>query len=213
MSRGIEVRNGSQVFGTKGKAANECRRILREYQGRRVEGPDARFVLNLLLRYAKATKKIGTGLSHFEVRRVAGAHGRGASYCFFVCRQDGSAEDFSYDNCLTEPHPEQAVLYAMREAVADQLAECRVASGITDCPVVAHHDGVSFDELARRWAAEEGLALATIGVADAQGCTAKIMADTEMRTRWAEYHRRNATLLAMRRDEHERLGRAQSENA
>ena len=86
---------------------------------------EASVIQDLLLLHPNANEKIGTGLKYIEVSLSP----QKTHNCFFVVREDGSREDFSYKHCVSECSQERLIekrrLSAYREAVQDQIINFR----------------------------------------------------------------------------------------
>lgn len=104
MSRGRArpVTLGTETFPTQKSAVAKIRNVLYSYdRGERLVGDDYTLIRNLLDLHSDAEGKIGVGVSHIEVDR---SPNRIAAWnkklCFYVCRIDGTSEDFSFHHCL-----------------------------------------------------------------------------------------------------------------
>lgn len=90
---------GGINFAKKGDALAYMKAMLHRYDiGDRVNASDAEFLLAALNLHPEASAKIGSGVTHFNVRSADFG-----TKCFWVNRTDGSTEKFSYKNCASSP--------------------------------------------------------------------------------------------------------------
>jgi Protein of unknown function (DUF3223) len=110
---------------TKAEQQKRGSAILATYSiGAAVTGPDFDFLLSLLHRHPRAAEKIGCGVHAIRVRTVTTAR-FGPGRCFEVEHTDGKRMDFSYLKCINVRNWKTDVASAFREAITDQVYECR----------------------------------------------------------------------------------------
>ncbi|MBD2450931.1 DCL family protein [Nostoc sp. FACHB-152] len=103
---------------------DEYIRLLLDKSQRVLEGQELALVFDLLLLHPDANNKIGTGVKQIEVKP---SRQRTDYNCFWVVREDGTIDDFSYQKCkynldrLIVKRRESAY----REAVVNQTWEYR----------------------------------------------------------------------------------------
>jgi hypothetical protein len=193
---------GSETFGSEAAKAR-CREIRDRHIGEQIPpGPDRDFVAALLERHPGASEKTAKGVAGFSVVLEPAACGKRASHHFAVVCDDGSLNGFSFLKCLNGETPRSKGLAAMRNAIADQLAEARAAACGLDGEVHAHHAGRSFRELAAEWLAVEGLSFETLVLACAADGIGSVMADFRQCSSWQRFHREHAVLVPMDASEH-----------
>lgn len=96
MARGQPVAFGGLQFAKKGDALAYLKAMLNAYKpGDRVSDADAAVLRGALDRHPEAATKIGQGIDHFMVRSAD--YG---TQCFWVVRDDGTTERFSYSSCV-----------------------------------------------------------------------------------------------------------------
>lgn len=96
MAKAVQVKLGEYSFDTKTDALSKVRETLNRYSpGDRVSLNDEKLLRALVERHPEASSKIGQGVDHFMVRSAD--YG---TQCFWVVRNDGSTERFSYKACL-----------------------------------------------------------------------------------------------------------------
>jgi hypothetical protein len=87
---------GSLYFPKKGDAAAYLRAILHRYDiGDKVSATDQEVLRAALALHPEATAKIGCGITYFSVRSADFG-----TKCFWLNRQDGTTEKFSYKACI-----------------------------------------------------------------------------------------------------------------
>jgi len=120
MGRAIPVWIGHRRYAKKGDAEQACRDLIKKYPGgngpvgpmsrqgspQLVDDPaDIAFIHDLLKLHPTPQKVIGSGIKHFAVR--VNAEERNSNRCLWVWRTDGTADDFSWTECVknapTEP--------------------------------------------------------------------------------------------------------------
>jgi hypothetical protein len=92
---------GDTEFPTAAAAARYVSAILNRYQLlEQVSEQDATFLRALIDRHPDRDAKLrGCTITRFEVHPFTGG-----TRCFFLCRNDGSREHFSYKKCLPGKH-------------------------------------------------------------------------------------------------------------
>jgi len=113
MSPAIPVWIGDRRYSSKGNAEQACRDIIKKYPGRNepigpvsaqgqpqvVDDPDdVAFLHDLVKLHPTRDKVVGPGVQSFLVR--VNGNGQNDNRCFWVLRQDDSADDFSWPKCL-----------------------------------------------------------------------------------------------------------------
>jgi hypothetical protein len=195
---------GDRHFPTRTAAGDACRQVLYRHQpGQPIDAADAGFLTDLLRLHPEAAIKIGAGVSRFEVRANPLYGGVG----FWVVRVDGTATDFSFNQCLRPSDHRQRALHAMRVSIADQIIAWRdrhFAAGPVNCaltgvPVTApachvDHAEPTFLELAERFAATEG-GWASVEVSTSPEATiGPRLTRPDQQDRWQAHHDRVASL-------------------
>lgn len=97
----------TQSFRTQGDATAHFSGILRQYKpGDRVRQEHEPDLRALLKRHTEYAEKLGPGIAYFFVDqpgdREYKAKLRDPGQCFWVCRTDGTKDDFSIGNCITQ---------------------------------------------------------------------------------------------------------------
>ncbi|WP_328491259.1 DCL family protein [Streptomyces zaomyceticus] len=113
MSPAIPVWIGSRRYPRKLDAEDACRTVIAKYPGngegvgpmsaqghpQLVDDPeDIAFLQDLVKLHPEPDRVIGAGVKHFAVR--VNGDGWNGQRCFWVWREDGSADDFSWPECL-----------------------------------------------------------------------------------------------------------------
>lgn len=89
------VQIGELHFSRKGDATKFFQEMLYRYElGDRVSAQDSAILSDLLSGHPEASNKIGSGVESFSVRS-----GDFGTQCFWVNRNDGSTEKFSFRAC------------------------------------------------------------------------------------------------------------------
>lgn len=100
MARAKEVTIGGIYFTTEGKALTHYQAMLRRYvNGQTINEEDSGFLIDGLKRHPRAAEKIGCGVRRF-FKNPAPKPNYGKS-CFWIERNDGSTEKFSFQKCVT----------------------------------------------------------------------------------------------------------------
>lgn len=87
---------GGLDFPRKKDAEAHLKSMLGRYNvGDKVSLVDERFLRSAIRRHPEARKKIGCGISSFSVRSADFG-----TKCFWVNREDGATEKFSYYSCI-----------------------------------------------------------------------------------------------------------------
>jgi hypothetical protein len=96
-----EIKTAIRIFPKVGDASKFYSKMLNGYAlGARVSAADAIELEALLKLHSEYAKKVGVGISHFEVRKPPADAPPFSSRCFWIVRTDGTAEDFSIGHCL-----------------------------------------------------------------------------------------------------------------
>jgi len=92
----IPVSIGRRHFESKGDALEFFKNVLNGYSpGELVSKDHNQFLSDAIEKHPDAAEKIGSGISHFSV----GSADYGTQ-CFWVHRNDGSRDRFSYKSCV-----------------------------------------------------------------------------------------------------------------
>jgi hypothetical protein len=96
MGKAQPVEIAGHQFERKSDALAFMKVLLNRYRpGDTVSAADGSFLTEALKRHPEANAEIGAGVREFEVRSAD--YG---TQCFWILRTDGSAERFSYKNCV-----------------------------------------------------------------------------------------------------------------
>jgi hypothetical protein len=107
MGRAKPVEIDTRSFRTQGEATAFFSAILQQYKpGDRVREEHEPDLRALLKRHTEYQEKLGSGIAYFFVDvpgdPEAKAKLRNPGQCFWVCRRDGTKDDFSIKNCVTQ---------------------------------------------------------------------------------------------------------------
>jgi hypothetical protein len=162
------------------------------------------FLHELIKRHPDATKKIGVGIDHFEIRENAFYK----QNVFWLIRADGSETDFSYRRCVSgiEASHRAQVLATMRTAISDQIidykrpaltpdARCSLTGAPLDEATVHVDHDPPFVEIARAFLDDVGGAEAIELTPSGDGSIGRSFLDPLMTRRWSDFHRARATLF------------------
>ena len=211
-----EYRIGDYTFPSKKRAREAIQEILYSRPHRTpLVGPDYELLGALLGLHHRADEKIGTGISHIEIRTVDfGKPG------FWAVRTDGSAVDFSYIRCLDGARTQEAeVKVAMRNAIQPDIDRFRreelhrlrtnglpMVCELSGNPIgdgpdthVDHYGADNeFHQIAARFAELQGgfTNIATRSVEIGIGC---VLDDDDVFDAWVAFHRANAQLRLIHR--------------
>jgi hypothetical protein len=98
MARKKPIIIGETAFETQSSALTFYKKMLNSYiPSEKVSEIDSSKLEHLFKRHPDYEKKVGNGISHFEV--MVGDYN---SQCFCVIRKDGTKEGFSYKRCITQ---------------------------------------------------------------------------------------------------------------
>lgn len=168
-------------------------------------------ILNAIVSiHPHAATKIGAGVDHFEVRRLAGTPGVAVSsdsIGFWIHRTDGTGEDFSYLEAIYPSDQRKNVTNALRETINDlRLAfrDGRFATGSAvsdvsgsvfpsraDATVI--YESPSFAQMAYRFAESEGgWGCVSIRAAGSGGYVGEALTDAGQRQRWRDFYTTHA---------------------
>lgn len=176
------------------------------------------FVANLLEKHCHCAEKIGEGIHYFFVR-VNEFHGR-KNRGFWIKRIDGSEIDFSWVECLNPSTHKSRVLNALRAAVhADVYAVKERASaagaGLIKCELSGEvlctnqidvHHATPFIELASQFVGESWDSIQVDCGKEAGQIGDRLVCD-DLKSRWIDFHNRNAVLQLVSRKVHQSLGK------
>jgi hypothetical protein len=176
----------------------------------------------LLLRHPKAEQKIGCGIDLFKVDRDS----QHPTKCFWIVRLDETATEFSTRKCIAEEAPLTQFSSACRTAIIDQILAFKkqnfdnrwssVSCELTNTSVTYESCHVDheppFREIVDRFIREEGLDPASIEItAGGDGSTCDRFVDSEMTSRFAAFHLKNARLRIVAEKENLRRRRRKTE--
>lgn len=182
----------------------------------RLDGHDAAFMGDLLLRHPSAERKVGCGVAAIWIKRN-GVFGNG----FYVERIDGTFEDFSYKQCIRPFTHATKAKFAFRRAIDDQVIAVKTAafcdSTYLYCPVtgepiiwetahVDHEPPLTFAALLADYCEQRGIDLDTIELYEPKGGIGKLLSP-HMEEDWSEWHRARARLRVISADANVRLVR------
>ena len=107
MGRAKSVEIDTRSFRTQSEAMEFFSNILRQYKpGERVREEHEPDLRALLKRHTEYAEKLGPGVAYFFVDvpgdRKYKAKLRDPGQCFWVFRADGTKDDFSIRNCITQ---------------------------------------------------------------------------------------------------------------
>jgi hypothetical protein len=107
MGRAKPVEIDTRKFRTQGEATAFFSQILRQYKpGDRVRAEHELDLRALLKRHTEYSEKLGPGVAYFFVDLPGDPQDktqlRDPGQCFWVMRTDGTKDDFSIKNCITQ---------------------------------------------------------------------------------------------------------------
>jgi hypothetical protein len=107
MARAKPLTIGDRCFRTQGAATAFFSHILYQYRpGERVRPKHEYDLRALLTRHTEYTEKLGSGVAYFFVDRPDDPQGKpklpNPGQRFWVCRTDGTKDDVSIGNCITQ---------------------------------------------------------------------------------------------------------------
>jgi hypothetical protein len=107
MGKATPIEIDTRSFQPQGEATAFFSRILRQYKpGDRVREEHEPDLRALLKRHTEYREKLGPGIEYFFVQvpgdREYKAKLRDPGQCFWVSRLDGTEDDFSIRNCITQ---------------------------------------------------------------------------------------------------------------
>lgn len=194
-------------FPSKAKAREEIRKVLHgASRDTPLEGTDYELIRGLLDCHPDAAEKIGCGVQSIEVRSIEYGHPG-----FWIVREDGTGDDFSYKVSLDgAPNHRAQVLSALRQAVRHQLNDHRQehfflyadTDGSSVCPLTGlkiFADRVEVDhvepfgDLAEQFVARHG-GYTGIIIGSSLDHPGAALADDGQVTDWLAYHEQNARL-------------------
>ena len=203
MAKPVQI--GRFAFDTQKEAREFVRAILSTSTwGEPLAGETLEFVLSLLDRHPRASKKIGSGIKHVTVDK----DGNG-DRCFHIQCTDGRRNHFSYQRALAgKDNIRSMVLGALNRAVDEQIwtfRDSELAKGPQTCPYTGQaitkdnyhvdHTDPTFFELQAKWFEEEGVAPADIKISDgSENGIGRQMTDPKQKESWQAFHLANARL-------------------
>ena len=114
----IPVQLGPKTFRTGREAVSYFSKLVSDFpEGFDLNEYEHAVILDLLVKgHADAAAKQGSGVAGFRV--LVNTKYEGRTKCFFVCRTDGSKDDFSYRKCLTRLFPGENLEHRSRVEAA-----------------------------------------------------------------------------------------------
>ncbi len=204
-----KIELGGEAFPTKDAAKKRIQAMLGSYQPGMIVNPfDSLILCDLVQRHPSAEQKIGAGIAGFQVMRNPEYP---SSKCFALVRTDGTATDFSYNECLRPTLPNQKAKNGFRSAIAPDILQFKQnafdeADGPLFCPftgeklgfVGAHVDHAppdTFANLLERFLTLEGISLDGIEVKpSADNSYSDRLANESLESRWVAFHNHYANL-------------------
>lgn len=209
----IPIQIGSQIFATKTEAKNYARAIMARYaEAETIIGADDLFLRDLVAIHPEATRKIGSGISHFTTQLDPVWR---KSRHFVIVRTDGTNTDVSFHICIDGSNDRRDVFHALRHAVAEQVISFQRAAFAGDilpvCPYTnevlsfsdAHVDHTppdTFFALATRWMQQSSIEFQDVPlVENADNQWARAMRDGTQEASWRAFHLSSARLRIISR--------------
>ncbi|MBW4465694.1 MAG: DCL family protein [Pegethrix bostrychoides GSE-TBD4-15B] len=209
MARSKKTQILDKEFNTQKELKEYVQKILYAYESEQPLSPaHFRFMKSLLNNHPDAYEKIGDGIESIWVQE--NVVNRGKSTGFWFRRVDGSIDNFSYKVCIESPPSVKSHFFmACREAVDRYVNDWREAAfqGIDTlrCPVsndlitlresYVAHSPLSFNEMAEAFLLKENIVLSErLFKAHGDSDFAMSFVDIDLRQKWSEYYRENATL-------------------
>lgn len=210
MKQRLEI--GGITFETKEAAKRHTSQLLRSLPFGEVADEHVRFLLGLVKRHPDYREIEGCGLFGFEVRRNTwnGITSKG----FWAVRQDGTATDFSYRECLSPKTPRTRILAAFRGEVQYQIYRFKSDTWSRGyrCPITGEafdfddsdvdHEPPLFGDLVQRFLSLSGLALEDVLVRNGSGEIGASILDRSLAQSWRDFHKANARLSLLSREGH-----------
>jgi hypothetical protein len=210
---------GSFVFDSKKAAEDAVRGVA---NGATLDvpltGAAKELIMALLERHPEAARKIGEGVAGFVVR--INSYGQRG---FYILRQTGKIEDFSWTKCITPPRPIDRVRSALRSYVQDQKREARdrhfganqtALCQLTGCQIMlanchVHYEQPSFAALVDEFLIEQRITAEQVEFVRRPGVEGPQLAEAWvwLGAAFSPYHRTNARLLVVHGSEHLQLPR------
>ncbi len=208
---------GGEAFRTKKAVTERVQGILYAYElGQSLNPDDFFFIYDLLSNHKNADEKIGCGVASITVEQNPTFR---TKRNFWVIRKDGSKTDFSFLKCITPVTPMKQFRSACRNAVVNQIQQFKIVhfrkyaneQGLVKCPIteqwvnreMAHVDHIhpqTFDNLVRTFIEERNIDINSIEYKKlTDGMIGRDLADENLVSDWAEYHRQNAQLQIISR--------------
>lgn len=205
---------------TKTARKKRCQEIL--HRGNPVSAEDQRHLIGEFENHPHRDEKFGAGIVGIEIgRHASGWPG------FFVRRVDGTREEISFNKCIDSKSRSASVKRAFRAAVRDQVRDFKnaafrnrekVTCSLTGKPLTwdqaaADHGVIpqDFESLFRRFVETEGIDIngveLTTGSSDGDRYRDTTVTDDGLRTKWQDFHLREAVLMIVCKTENLRQGR------
>jgi hypothetical protein len=216
---------GKHEFRHKKDAIEKVRAIKDKYSpGQTLSAEDFEFVLCVLHLHPEAEEKVGCGVVSIQVESNGSSDRTG--YGFWVTRQDGTRQDFSYRKCLTPATDRAKVLQALRtEIVAQKLALVQQAfqgSFVCVCPVTGKkftvdnaevdHEDPQFKTLVETFCRIHALTLEAIPLKSrVVGDFSQLLQDRTLAWEWQEFHREHARMRVLSVEGHRMVTHSKKE--
>lgn len=212
MAKRTPIQIGNEVFTTKKAVQERCREIIRGARDGEPLGAEVHSFLSALLAgHPQAEHKVKDGVDRFTVGPAPGFPSR----CFWLVRTDGTATDFSFNECLTPTTPLREFKNACRSAVyADILRfkHGRFAAGPVFCPItgeelaldachVDHAPPWPFDRIAEEFLESLGVGPEAVDTSGkyADGCVRDTFASEDVAEAFRLFHEARASLRLVSR--------------
>lgn len=193
---------GSFTFASKAECRRRLSEMLKVWNGKpRVEGEDRELLEALIERHPEAARKKGSGIQSFF---VAGAWPKGV--CFWLRRNDGTTDNFSFVQCLDgSPTLRTKLRMACRNAIQDSMQAFKQAAfttGTAKCEATgkelvwanAHVDHIEpFYLIADSWIEGTGVTEADLSK-DSDGGFGESFTDQRLVASFRAYHDERAKL-------------------
>lgn len=188
-------------FETKSSKIKECRAIIARARANnyQVSWGDSMFLSELLRSHQHYESKVGDGIDYFFV-----APTRWGNDCLFLKRLDGTETDFSFMKCIESPSHLQEVKKACRTAICREIQVLKHGKGI------AHHKGITFDEIFKRWVAGKNVQNLDVNKTS-DGSTSTYFINKEDADDFRKFHNSLAIISAVTPQEHKIIHSARRE--
>lgn len=148
---------------------------------------------DLLKMHPDFLDKNGCGVSYFTIQQI-----NSNARCFFAHRADGTCVEFSYKKCLLSKKEDVTyddkakAVEALRIAIRQQINDFKNSLEI-------HHYGKPFSEIAEEFMRLYKVEIRPCIIGGAE------MADDGIKALWQEFHKANAQLIALTKEQHNEL--------